>query len=76
MFQSSHLTDQVPLKGELISRVISQKISIMKHRGTKGWKYWKKWKAQKKIQKKVMCILMKLQRQEKKGRRNIWRDDS
>ena len=48
MFQSSHLTDQVPLKGELISRVISQKISIMKHRGTKGWKYWKKMKGTKK----------------------------
>ena len=31
----------------------------------------KKMKGTKKIQKKVMCILMKLQKQEKKGRRNI-----
>lgn len=35
-----HITDQVPLKVELISRVISQKkISRMKLEGTKGWKY-------------------------------------
>lgn len=58
MFQSSHLTDQVPLKVELISRVISQKkISRMKHRGTKGWKYWKKWKAQKNTEKNNMCFV-------------------
>lgn len=31
----------------------------------------KKNERHKKIQKKVMCILMKLQKQEKKGRRNI-----
>ena len=38
MFRSSHLTDQIPLKGELISRVISQKkIPRMKHRAAKGW---------------------------------------
>lgn len=36
----------------------------------------KKTERHKKIQKKVICILLRLQRQEKKGRRNILKDDS
>lgn len=41
MAQNLYLTeDQIPLKGELISKAAGQKkISRMKHKGTKDWKY-------------------------------------
>lgn len=77
MAQNLYLTeDQIPLKGELISKAAGQKkISRMKHKGTKDWKYWRKWKIQRRSRKKLIVFFAKVAEAGKKGRRRISRDN-